>query len=401
MSVMKSTISNGNGLVWLLGGGIMQVPMATAILDLGYRLFVTDASPNCECAGMTHYFMQADIYNVAKQMDIARQLGESPAAVLTVGTDAGAEVAAIADYFKLPGVNPQVAANVRNKATMRDMVTSPVKYQTGFIDEFSEWDIWPCVVKPNNASGSRGLSVVKNDAEFRRALVKASQANRVGARVVVEEKLTGVDVMPELSGYATSEVALDFFVEHGTVHYANGALRLFWRDSSGLEAGHINPFIPDDQIMTMAQNAAEELGVKWGPFKLDLMYTQEYGWVILETATRLSGGFDHMYTGPMATGKDITRAMLDIALGLPLDRKKLFPLYNGYACAIAPRFKPGKIDGWQNGSEGKTFYRTTTEIKPLIDNGDRPLFVLASGSTERQALDKTLAEAAKITPNYI
>lgn len=389
-------------MIWLLGGGIMQRPMAQEIKRRGYKLLITDLNPDCVCRELADQFEQVNIYSVKDNLAFAKTLIENPpAAVLTVATDAGVEVAWLGWHFSLPAVDPDAARKARNKAEMREAIDAMYPaYKTGYANRFGEWDIYPCIVKPNNSSGSRGLSVVHKPEDFQAALDKAEKANRVGELVIVEEMLEGLDTMPSFKDYDTSEVALDFLVYDGKVHYANGALRLFRKDRTGIEAGHINPYIPGPDIMRLAQDAASALGVDRGPFKLDLKRDRRYGWCILEAATRFSGGFDHMHTAPMATGKDITGAMLDYALGLPLDPDKLEIKSDGYVCAYAPVYEPGKIIGWEIDGINDVFVLENEEIKELKDNSNRPVFVLAKGEQPTVAYQAAKEAGEKVRPVY-
>lgn len=390
--------------IWLLGGGAMSYPMCLEIKRRGYSLLLTDADPACPCRPLADHFALVSIYGVEANLACARYGTHiKPVAVLTAGTDAGVEVAALADYFGLPGVGVEVARRVHSKVAMRQALDLPhPQYAVGSADSFTDWDIYPCVVKSANASGSKGFSVVNEPGDLPGAIVKALGANRDGNQVLVEELLIGQDVLPEFAEFDTSEASIEGFIVDGHWIYANGALRLFWRDRPGLEAGHFNPFEVNKEITLLAQGAAEWLGVRRGILKLDLKQDRRYGWCILEAAVRLSGGFDSSYTSPLATGRDVYGTALDIALGQPLDRSKLVDKKGRVACCLAPVHKPGRISGWgAPKTGGLIFYRTQTEIKPLESNADRPVFVIADGQTHREAYEAAQVWAERVRPVYV
>lgn len=399
---------------WILGGGKMQVPMVSEAKRRGYKILVTDQSPNCACRYLADRFESIDIYNVQDNLTFAREIVKTkyqPVAVLTVATDAGIEVSAIAEYFGLPAAPLQVAKQVRNKAMMRGLLKdlSP-KFRAGVtMAHFNDWDIWPCVVKAADNSGSKGFSVVRSREELQPALVKARNNNRYGINtVLVEEYLEGVDVMPELTDFSTCEAAVEGFVDKDTGLWfpVNGALRIFYRGLDGIEAGHFNPFTIDAKMMAILNDAAYELGVKEGPLKFDLMHTKD-GWQILEVATRLSGGWDHAFTSPLATGRDITGLMLDYALGLPFDVTKATVKQDRHACCYAPILKPGKITGWIIPAEAKQqaahiFTNDKAgEIRPLESNADRSLFIICDDLSREEALEKCLRVAEMVKPLYV
>lgn len=188
--------------------------------------------------------------------------------------------------------------------------------------------------------------------------------------------------------------------------WINGALRLFWKNRPGIEAGHFNPYRPDDTIIEQVQGAAEKLGVKFGSLKVDFMQDARYGWVIQEMATRSSGGFDSSYTAPLSTGKNVVGAILDVYLGRPIDPEKLTPKWHRIACCYAPILKPGKISGWIIPAEAKqeAAHIFTNdkggEIRPLESNADRALFVICQAGNREEALEKCLRIAEMVKPLY-
>lgn len=401
----------GKQWVWLLGGGSQQVPMLEEIKRRGYKVLVTDLSPNCACRYLADRFEPIDIYNCQDNLTFAREIIKTkyqPVAVLTVATDAGIEVSAVAEYFGLPAAPLQVAKQVRNKAMMRGLLKdlSP-EFQAGVtMAHFNDWDIWPCVVKAADNSGSKGFSVVRSRGELQPALVKARNNNRYGINtVLVEEYIQKKDFLPEFTDWDTSEAAVEGFVVDGEWIQVNGALRLFHRGLDGIEAGHFNPLCLDKETTDKLNQAAQLLGVTCGPLKFDLMYT-ESGWQILECATRLSGGYDHAYTAVIGPGKDITGAMLDFALTGRPDLLKVQPTQDHHACCYAPILKPGRLTSWVIPEEARRIAvhiftnDKAGEIRPLESNADRALFLICEGGSRQEALEKCLQVAATVKPLY-
>jgi len=402
--------------VWLVGGSIMAEPMAMEIDRRGYKLILTDGNENCHCRYQASHFEKLSVYDVQAHLDMAAkydQVGQAEiAAVLTIGTDAGPTVSALSEHLGLSGVGRQVAENTKNKIEMRKVTELPHPYY--FIYSYREnegsdnqvinrlsSDNMPLVIKSPRQAGSRGLEIVYNKADMDAAL------NQRTEDALIEELLIGVDIIPEWRqkyGFDTSEAAFDFFVEGGQIICVNGALRMFWVDQLGIEAGHINPFYPNDEIVWLARVAARKLGVTWGPFKIDVKKDRRYGWCLLECATRLSGGFDHMVTAPLSTGRDATGIMLDVALGDGVDKEKLYVTSDGVACCFAPRYDPGEIGGWELwGAEEiaeQIFFMKHKGIDPLVQNQDRPVFIITKDINNDKALGDAMLAAEKIQPKY-
>src|SRR5581483_10374810 len=98
-----------------------------------------------------------------------------------------------------------------------------------------------------------------------------------------------------------------------------------------IETGHTNPTrVPaavQEEIYRRTAWAAEIVGIDFGVAKCDFKLTEQYGPTILEMTNRLSGGFDCQYTKPLATGLDLIKATIDLAIGEELDEADLIPAW--------------------------------------------------------------------------
>ena len=403
------TSQNNSKWVWIIAGGILQIPMIKAAKERGYKVMVTDRdllAPGCQIVDKA---LGVDTYDIRGHIVLAKNLPFKPAAVLTVGADVGPTVSAVAEVFSLPAEKSIIAKRVRNKATMRDLVNQahPVYLEIDYdhVTPNSNWkarcksagvDPYPCVLKPIEASGSKGITLIETPWQWTNAMLKARQFTGNGNRsLIVEERLIG------------KEYALDFFVYNKRVYFANAAERIFRTRGKkiGIEAGHVNPWTPPDEVILLAARAVKKLGVTFGPFKIDFINDIRYGWCVMECATRLSGGFDHMLTSPLATGKDITGFMLDMALGLHLDSEKLKATKNSFVCAIAPLdLLPGEVESWNlpknmPGQED-IIVLAKDKILPLENNTMRPVFAFANGKTRLSAIKNAFRLAKEIKPEY-
>ncbi len=396
-----------NDYVWLVGGGIMQEPVAKRIRAKGYRLIVSDYNPYCVCREYANEFVLADIYSPYQTLKAAKELGITPIGVLSPATDAGPTVSLLAEEYDCHAADYKTATKVKDKIRIREAdgtvvfmsvtpgTTKDPLYEWSALTTEHETEMFPCVIKPADSSGSFGFSVAYNSFEFANGIQKAK---KISSRVIVEEYLEGKDILSDTT-FDTSEVATDNFVLNGVIYPANSALRLFWGNRPGVEAGHFNPGIINNQMMKKITNLAGKLGVTWGPFKVDFMQTKKYGWVVMEAATRLSGGFDHMYTCPMATGKDLTGEMLRMAVEGFLDEKGLVPSRQDVACCYSPIFEPGAIQGWNvDCTPDKLFTTERREIKEVKNNRDRHIYIINVARSKGEALRKCLRDTGKIRP---
>jgi hypothetical protein len=386
--------------VWLIGGSAMAEPMIKEIAKRGYKLILTDGDVECPGRALSDIFHHLNVYDVKSHQNFGKAIHrggcgiDEIVAILTIGTDAGPTVSALSEIFNLPGIGRKKADLVKDKIKMRRKLELPHPFyfihNKGEAVGYFTSDKFPLVIKAPDLAGSKGFEIANNNEQLREIV-----QNRQEFQLLFEQLLISDDLIPQwrdLYGFDTSEAAFDFFIEDGQAIYANGALRMFWEDYPGIEAGHINPFEADEQVLAIAQDVAESFNLSWGVLKIDMKKDKRYGWCLLECATRLSGGWDHMGTAPLATGRDITGVMLDVALGQPLDQEKLMNVKNRFACCYAPVQWPGKIKKWKMENGNYTCHINKHEKIPKLEsNQDRPVFIIAEGLTPDEALKSALA----------
>lgn len=400
-----------NEWIWVVAGGIMQIPLIQEIKRRGYKILVSDKNPNAP--GMKHadLALNIDTYDVDAHVSVATGIAKTKSvrAVLTAGADVGPTVSAIAETLSLPAESLQVAQTARNKASFRKAFRqNHPAYLEVMPNEDSPQSRWknkcnaggippyPCIVKPLESSATRGITLVESPWKLGAAIRFASKYNKNRhVPVLIEEYIKG-----------DTEVALDFFMYEENLILANAACRIFrHKNKPGFEIGHINPWKPPRELIRIARQAASAIGLKFGPFKIDFIH-DERGWFALEAATRLSGGFDHMYTCPIATGKDVTGVMLDLALGLPLNKEKLKSTKDNYACAYSPTLLPGKVESWLTddvkNSPGveKIFITHETEIPTIEHCASRPIFIITSGKSPMGAFRNAVRASRLLGVQY-
>ena len=84
---------------WVIGGGLLQIPLIEEIKKLGYKVIVSDKSRNCVCSKRADVFFEIDIYDIPKHLEIAREFEKSKrkiVGVLAAGIDAPETMAVLA-----------------------------------------------------------------------------------------------------------------------------------------------------------------------------------------------------------------------------------------------------------------------------------------------------------------
>ena len=100
-------------VLWVIGGGSLQIPIIEEAKKLGLATLVTDMSSKCVAKAHADYFYPVDIFDVAGNVDLLFRLkhfdGLDIVGVLAAGIDANITAAVLARIAGLPGVDPQAA----------------------------------------------------------------------------------------------------------------------------------------------------------------------------------------------------------------------------------------------------------------------------------------------------
>jgi hypothetical protein len=176
-------------------------------------------------------------------------------------------------------------------------------------------------------------------------------------------------------------------VIEGYPTYVNGAHRWFADDTLGLEIGWLNPFCITPDIQALAEKATSRLGVREGPFKMDIINDSRYDWSLLECATRWSGSFDHTIGATLSTGRNLTAALVDYSLGLAFDTANAFSHADikQHVCGYAPIVKGDYLITKEMVA---TLKEKAADVIVLRWSGkaptnlaERPLFIVTTGPT--------------------
>jgi biotin carboxylase len=303
--------------ILILGASTMQIPAIEAAKRMGWRVLAADRNRLSPGARACDEFLPVDIadrHAVLAEAE-ARSRRERIDGVFTAGTDFSATVAFVAERLGLPGLPYEVALDASDKARMRGVferegLSSPRFRSIGADDDpaqvLEELRL-PLVVKPVDNMGSRGVRRVDTPEELETAVSIARGYSRSGS-VIVEAYIAG----PEFS--------LDALVYRGEITLCGIADRHIRFPPYFVEIGHTMPSNEPDRIrnevIDLFFRGIRALRIDMGAAKGDVKYGTD-GPVIGEIAARLSGGYMSGWTYPLASGVDVTRGGLRIAVGLP------------------------------------------------------------------------------------
>lgn len=148
--------------------------------------------------------------------------------------------------------------------------------------EIAGWAEFPCIVKPVDAQGQRGVAKVENADDLHAAVEDASRASKIDSRVIVEQFLSGVEISCNLL-VRSGEIVIDELSER-LVH--SGPLM-------GIPKGHLVPCYnvgaaEQDAARKLAHDIVRSLEIENGCLYFQMKITP-HGPKIIEIAPRLDG----------------------------------------------------------------------------------------------------------------
>jgi len=329
----------------IVGGGILQIPAVNKAKELGYFTIVTDKNPNALAFSVCDEKIILSSKDIEGHEALAKKLYETKnlVGVYTQGTDVEYTVARAAHYVNLPGISIESARHCNNKIEMRKIFLEKNVDLVHFFAAKTLEDAHkgvktigiPCVLKPADNSGSRGVTIIHSFDEVEDAFQQAISSCYHEKTVIIEEFLNG----PEYS--------IDTIIWDGIVYPCGISDRIFLKSKNyAVQSGSLTPsLLPEkiqDQMYQLMQKAAIALEIDKGAFKGDLIVVDGKPRII-EVTARTSGGFDSQYRKPYSFGIDLIKATIDIAVGKKLDFRDIVPRWMKWSKTISVFPKPGKI----------------------------------------------------------
>ncbi|WP_136313797.1 ATP-grasp domain-containing protein [Actinomyces procaprae] len=375
--------------VLILGGSPLQVPMIRAARRLGMRTLVVDVDPNVPGAALADEFAAVSTTDVEGLLALTRD--RELAGVTSVGTDRPVRaIAAVAQAHGLPAVSPETAAACTDKALMLQAVARAGVPHPRFALATDLAELrsavahvgLPCIVKPLDSSGSRGVVQVDTEADLPRALEYALAPSHEPT-VIVEELLVG------------REISCEVLCVDGVYH----VLATTDKDTTGsphfIETGHTQPADLDEETLAAAHALVAQclaaVGMHFGPAHVEMMLTDN-GPALIEFGSRMAGDFVSSHVVPGSTDIDFISLVLRQACGEQIE----VPPSSGRAAAIRFLTAPeGVLHAFHGVEEARslpgvdaviTLAEPGDEITPLHSSTDRLGVVVASAADRATAV---------------
>ncbi|MGI8421392.1 MAG: ATP-grasp domain-containing protein [Gaiellaceae bacterium] len=390
--------------VLFVGGGRHQRRPILYARERGLRVVAVDRNADAPGLVEANVPVAVDFSDVDAVIAVAREHGVD--GVLTVSADRAVPVvAAVAEALGLPGIGTETAHVMTNKIAMRRRLAEHGVPQPRYaaLRSFAEARVaaetvgFPAVLKPSDSGGQRGIFRL-DSADDLDAHLHAAIAESPTGEAILEEFCEGL----ELNGIA---IARDGHVAPLTL---SDRLR---PPGVGFGVGwiHVYPASIHGELQAEAErvvvSAVGALGLENGIAFPQLLVGDDGSVRVVEVAARIPGG-QMADLVRHAVGVDLVEVALRIALGEELPDEVAAAQFQQ---PLAIRFltaEPGPLPTGKVVSVGSldevlafpgvvqadTYLQVGETIRPVRLDGDRRGYVIATGETGLDALDR--AEAA-------
>jgi biotin carboxylase len=389
--------------ILFVGAGLHQRRAIRRARDRGFRVVAVDGDPDAPAFGDVDVAELVDFRDVDAVVQVARR--HAIDAVVTISADRAVPVvAAVADALGLPGIGRATAHVMTNKIAMRRRLAQLGVPQPRFaaVRTLHEARLaaqvvgFPCVLKPADSGGQRGVFRLESQNDIDRHL-HAALAESPTREAILESFHEGL----ELNGLVV--------VRGGEERLLTLSDRLRPR-GMGFGVGwiHVYPSSLFGETLEAAEvtaiRAVHTLGLRDGIAFPQLLATDD-GPLVVEVAARVPGG-QMADLAWHAIGVDVIEIALRQALGEEVPDELVQPRR---AQPLAIRFltaEPGPLPTGRVRRVGgldrvlaapgvvqaEVFLREGETIRPVRLDGDRRGYVIAVADTSVEALEH--AEAA-------
>ena len=383
----------------IIGASILQLPAIKRAKELGYYTAVLDYNPNAVGIKYADEYFNASTIDIDAVVEVAKSF--CPDGIMTLATDMPMRsIAKAAEVLGLPGIDTETAIRSTDKGEMIKAfaecgVEHPWYYiakDTEQLQTVKDKLTYPCIVKPTDNAGSRGVKLIESEKNLAESYGYAVASSRSGA-VIFEEYMQG------------REVSVEIIVKGGVVHVLAVTDKITTGAPHFVEMGHTQPSsLPADkveEIKDLACRAVKAVGINDGPAHVEIMLTDK-GAKMVELGARMGGDCITTHLVPLSTGVDMIEATIRIACGEQADVDikhsrgaaiRYIKAKSGVIKEIVGVDKAGAIPGVCEISFTKGVGDTVGSIG---SSTDRVGFVIASGSDRESAVSVCEAALEKI-----
>lgn len=373
----------------IIGASVLQVPGIKKAKELGYYVAVADYDPNAVGIPLADEYFNVSTIDAQGVTEVAKKF--NPDGIMTLATDMPMRSVSMATKeLGLPGISMDTAIKSTDKGEMiKAFEAAGVEHPWYYIalneDEFKEVldkVSYPCIMKPTDSSGSRGVVLVHSKEELEREYTYTKDNSRQGG-VIVEEYMVG------------SEVSVEVMAVGGVPHVLQVTDKLTTGAPHFVEMGHTQPSRLGEEnvakIKDLAARAVKAVGIADGPAHVEIMLTKD-GPKMVELGARMGGDCITTHLVPLSTGIDMIKATIETSCGITPDIEQKFSKgseirYFNTACGTIQSIEGVEEAKAIEGVQEITFVKNVGDkVGTIGSSTDRVGFVIAQADTAEDAI---------------
>lgn len=374
--------------LFIVGASILQLPAIKRAKELGYYVGVADYDPSAVGIPFADKYYNVSTIDEEGICQAATDFGAD--GIMTLATDMPMRsVAYTCERLGLVGISYDTAIKATDKGAMiRAFKEAGVDHPWYYVvsSPMDVMDIipqvtYPCIAKPTDNSGSRGVTLAHTPEELITAVAYSAENGR-GGNVIIEEYMEG------------PEVSVEIIAHHGVPSVLQITDKMTTGAPHFVEIGHTQPSRLSEEVQQrirdLACRAVTAVGITDGPAHVEMIVTKE-GPKMVELGARMGGGCITTHLVPLSTGIDMIKATIDIAFGLAPDIKPQFKMGSAIRFFQPPYGVIQDIRGAELAASlpGIQEIAFTKQIGdqslPLASGADRVGYVIAQGTSPEQA----------------
>ena len=332
----------------MLGAGLEQVLAIKEAQALGLTVLACDANPNAPGLDIADIGLVFDIKDTAGLIRLGRE--HEVAGIFCHAVEIPVVVAEVAEALGLPGLSPAIARRATHKHERIRCLKAHGIPTADYVAVHRKTDLadaartlgYPHVLKPVDNAGSRGVRIVTAEFELEAAWQEA-QRYGTSQTVLLEQVLTGPQISTETVVYDGQMITFAFADRN--YEHLETFFPYFVEDGINFPSNLPEPL--QAACIDLVERTIHVLGITNGVAKGDLIVHDGVPHVI-EMACRTSGGWFGAGSIPIATGANMLRPLIQMAMGdapdldvlkptrrLPCAQRYLIPRETGRIRAIS------------------------------------------------------------------
>lgn len=303
--------------IMIIGAGRSQIPLIKAAKTENYHTIVCDINPSAVGVSLADEFFQVStkdrdgLLRAAKSRNIYGIVANSEYAMC--------DVAYIAKRLDLVGNSEDAVAILSSKSKFRALQKREGLFAPAFVEDafmervLTEEELlpYPIVIKPDESSGTRGITIIKDSCDqvtVRKAIHAARTVSRNGKAIA--EEFIPMQTRCVIEG--------EIFLHHGEILWDGLFHTVRSQNMSMIPMTYVFPLHEDEgrirQLKDALTKAFHAAGIAHGEYNIEMFFTADDEPFLIELNPR-QGGNDLPRYVQESCGIEMARLLVTTAVG--------------------------------------------------------------------------------------